>query len=63
MSDKEDVVVRAAARAAGAARLEKALVPLGSLARHKDPIVRANAVEALASSAPEKQREGFLQAL
>ncbi|MCC7173207.1 MAG: HEAT repeat domain-containing protein [Planctomycetes bacterium] len=63
LSDKEDVVVRAAARAAGKARLEKALVPLGSLARHKDPIVRANAVEALARIAPEKQREGFLKAL
>lgn len=63
LNDKEDAVVRAAARAAGKQGLEKALVPLATLARHKDPIVRANALEALARIAPEKQRDGYLKAL
>ena len=49
---KDEDVVRQAARSLGLLRYEPAAAALQSLARHRRPYVRANAIEALARIAP-----------
>ena len=63
LRDKELGVQRAAARAAGRLRLAKAAKPLLGHRDDRDPILRANAIEALARLDPVEHRAGLVEGL
>ncbi len=63
LADEDDEVRRAAARAAGKLKFDGAKPGLANLVHHKDAIVRANALEALARIEPEKQKKPLLDAI
>ena len=63
LKDKDDAVRAAAARALGRIRYPHAQKGLEKQARAKDPILRANVIEALALCDPEANRGAYLKGL
>ena len=63
LGDKELEVRRAAARALGRVGDPESTRELGKLVKHKDRIVRANAIEALATIDPDAFGQGLIESL